>query len=141
MDNQKATENTGASSGEIPERANSKTEKTHQKITLPTFEKRGKQEAKLRGRQITQYIEMTQNIDLNVITTTAKYYKTTGTICNTGSKVCSFGHWASQQKRRRQEQLGTMTQIDRTLTNYIRCSGCILYRNETNSTVEQTSLG
>ena len=58
MENQKATESAGSSSGEIHERANSKTEKTHQKITLPTFEKRG-----------TQYIKMTQNIDLNIMTT------------------------------------------------------------------------
>ena len=58
MENQKATESAGSSNGEIHERANSKTEKTHQKITLPTFEKRG-----------TQYIKMTQNIDLNIMTT------------------------------------------------------------------------
>ena len=38
MENQKATESAGSSNGEIHERANSKTEKTHQKITLPTFE-------------------------------------------------------------------------------------------------------
>ena len=47
MENQKATESTGSSNGEIHERANPKTEKTHQKITLPTFEKRGIHEAKL----------------------------------------------------------------------------------------------
>ena len=46
-----------------------KTEKTHQKITLPTFEKRGIQEAKLWWRRFTQYIKMTQNIDLNTMTT------------------------------------------------------------------------
>ena len=33
------------------------------KITLPTFEKRGIQEAKLWWRRFTQYIKMTQNID------------------------------------------------------------------------------
>ena len=69
MDNQKATESTGSSSGEISERTNSKTEKTHQKITLPTFEQRGIQEAKLWWRQFTQYIKMTQNIDRNIMTT------------------------------------------------------------------------
>ena len=69
MENQKATESTGSSSGEIHERANSKTEKTHQKITLPTFEKRGIQEAKLWWRRFTQYIKKTQNIDLNIMTT------------------------------------------------------------------------
>ena len=69
MENQKATESAGSSSGEIHERANSKTEKTHQKITLPTFEKRGIQEAKLWWRRFTQYIKMTQNIDLNIMTT------------------------------------------------------------------------
>ena len=69
MDNQKATESAGSSTGEIPERANSKTEKTHQKITLSTIEKRGIQEAKLWLRRITQYIKMTQNFDLNEMTT------------------------------------------------------------------------
>ena len=47
MESQKSSESTSSSSGEIPERANAKTEKTHQKITLPTFEKREIQEAKL----------------------------------------------------------------------------------------------
>ena len=69
MDNQKANESAGSSSGEIPERANSKNKKTHQKITLPTFEKRGTQEAKLWLRQFTQYTKMTQNNDLNTMTT------------------------------------------------------------------------
>ena len=69
MDNQKANESAGTSSGEIPERANSKTEKTHQKTTLPTFEKRGIQKAKLWWGRFTQYIKMTQNIDLNTMTT------------------------------------------------------------------------
>ena len=69
MDNQEANESAGSSSGEIPERANSKTEKTHQKITLPTFEKRGIQAAKLRWERFTQYNKMTQNIDLNTMTT------------------------------------------------------------------------
>ena len=69
MDNQKANESAGSSSGDIPGRANSKTEKTHQKITLPTFEKCGIQEAKLWLRQFTQYTKMTQNIDLNTMTT------------------------------------------------------------------------
>ena len=69
MEIQKATESTGSSNGETHERANSKTEKTHQKITLPTFEKRGIQEAKLWWRRFTQYIKMTQNIDLNIMTT------------------------------------------------------------------------
>ena len=36
MENQKATESTGSSNGEVHERANSKTEKTHQNNTLPT---------------------------------------------------------------------------------------------------------
>ena len=69
MENQKATESTGSSNGGNHERASSKTEKTHQKTTLPTFQKRGKQEAKLRWRRFTQYIKMTQNIDLNIMTT------------------------------------------------------------------------
>ena len=69
MENQKATESAGSSNGEIHERANSKTEKTQQKITLPTFEKRGIQEAKLWWRRFTQYIKMTQNIELNIMTT------------------------------------------------------------------------
>ena len=69
MESQKSSESTSSSSGEIPERANAKTEKTHQKITLPTFEKRGIQEAKLWWKRFTQYIKMTQNIDLNEMTT------------------------------------------------------------------------
>ena len=69
MESQKSSESTRSSSGEVPERANAKTEKTHQKITLPAFEKRGIQEAKLWWRRFTQYIKMTQNIDLNEMTT------------------------------------------------------------------------
>ena len=69
MNNQKATESTGSSSGETSGRANSKTEETHQKITLPTFEKRGIQDAKLWSRRFSQYIKMTRNIDLNEMTT------------------------------------------------------------------------
>ena len=69
MDNQKANESAGSSSEEIPKKANSKTKKTNQKITLPTFEKRGIQEAKLWWRGFAQYIKMTQNIDLNTMTT------------------------------------------------------------------------
>ena len=69
MENQKATESTGSSSGEIHEKANSKIENIHEKNTLPTFEKRGIQEAKLWWRRLTQYIKTTQNIDLNTMTT------------------------------------------------------------------------
>ena len=36
---------------------------------LPTFEKRGNQETKLWWRRFTKYIQMTQNIDLNIMTT------------------------------------------------------------------------
>ena len=43
--------------------------KNSPKITLPTFEKLGIQEAKLWWRRCTQYIQMTQNIDLNKKTT------------------------------------------------------------------------
>ena len=69
MESQKSSESTSSSSGEVPERANAKTEKTHQKITLPTSEKRGIQEAKLWWRRFTQYRKMTQNTDLNEMTT------------------------------------------------------------------------
>ena len=69
MGNKKTTEGTGASSEEISGRTNSKTEKTHRKITLPTFEKHGIQEAKLWWRRFTLYIKMTQNIDLNEMAT------------------------------------------------------------------------
>ena len=47
----------------------SKQKKNHRKITLPTFEKRGIQEAKLWWRRFTQCIKMAQNIDLNEMTT------------------------------------------------------------------------
>ena len=43
--------------------------KTHQKITLPIFEKRTIQEAKLWWRRFIQYVKMTQDIDLNTMTT------------------------------------------------------------------------
>ena len=42
---------------------------THQKITLPIFEKKTIQEAKLWWRRFTQYVKMTQKIDLNTMTT------------------------------------------------------------------------
>ena len=41
----------------------------HQKITLPIFEKKTIQEAKLWWRRFTQYVKMTQKIDLNTMTT------------------------------------------------------------------------
>ena len=43
--------------------------KTHQKITLPIFEKQTIQEAKLRWRRFIQYAKKTQYIDLNTMTT------------------------------------------------------------------------
>ena len=42
---------------------------THQKITLPIFEKKTIQEAKLWWRRFIQYVKMTQKIDLNRMTT------------------------------------------------------------------------
>ena len=42
--------------------------KTQQKITLPIFEKKTIQEAKLWWRRFIQYVKMTQNIDLNTMT-------------------------------------------------------------------------
>ena len=66
---QKSLESTSSSKGKnTAERANAKNETTHQNITLPTFEKRGLQEAKLWWRSFTQNIEMTQNIDFNEMT-------------------------------------------------------------------------
>ena len=56
MESQKSSESTSSSSEEIPESANAKTEKTHQKLTLPTLEKRGIQKAKLWWRRLTLYI-------------------------------------------------------------------------------------
>ena len=41
----------------------------HQKITLPIFEKKTIQEAKLWWRRFTQYVKMTQKKDLNTMTT------------------------------------------------------------------------
>ena len=69
IENQKSSESTGSSSGEISERGNTKIEKSHQKITLTTIEKRGIQEVKLGWRRFTQYIKTTPNIDLNEMTT------------------------------------------------------------------------
>ena len=43
--------------------------KPHQTITLPNFEKKTIQEAKLWWRGFIQYVEMTQDIDLNNVTT------------------------------------------------------------------------
>ena len=69
MEEAKSTESTGSSSGEITaESGTAKSEKTHRKKTLPTFAKRGIQEAKLWWRRFTQYIKMTQNIEINFIT-------------------------------------------------------------------------
>ena len=42
---------------------------THQKITLPIFEKKTIQEAKLWWRRFIQYVKTTQKIDLNRMTT------------------------------------------------------------------------
>ena len=44
-------------------------EQQHQKITLPIFEKKTVQEAKLWWRRFIQYVKMTQKIDLNRMTT------------------------------------------------------------------------
>ena len=69
METNKISEGTSSSNGETSERGYQKNEKTHQKITQPTFNNRGIQEAKLWWRRFTQYIKMTQNIDLNTMTT------------------------------------------------------------------------
>ena len=66
---QKNFESTSSTNGETSERGATKNERTHEKITLPTFEKRGFQEAKLWWLRFTQYIKMTQNTDLNILTT------------------------------------------------------------------------
>ena len=68
MKNNKNSESTSSSNGETSERGTTKNEKTHQMITLPTFENRGILEAKLWSVD-SQYIKMTQNIDLNIMTT------------------------------------------------------------------------
>ena len=96
MENQKATESAGSSNGEIHERANSKTEKTP-KNYLTNIRKRGIQEAKLWWRRFTQYIKMTQNIDLNIMTTDREILENYRNTWNTGSKICLFGHWANQR--------------------------------------------
>ena len=69
IENSENLESASSSNGETPEREATKNEKTHQKITPPTFEKKGIQEAKLWWRRFTQYIKMTQNFDLNIMTT------------------------------------------------------------------------
>ena len=69
MDSTKTSESTSSSSGEPPQRENTRNEKSHQKVILTTFDKKGKQEAKLWWRRFTQHIKMTQNIDLNQLTT------------------------------------------------------------------------
>ena len=71
MEELKTAKNTRSilSSREISaERSNTKNEKTLRKIILSTFEKRCKEAAKLCRRRFKQYIKMTQNIDLNVMT-------------------------------------------------------------------------
>ena len=68
MENSENSKSTSSSNGEISERGATKNEETHQKISLP-YEKRRIQEAKLWWRRFTQYIKMTQNIDLNIMTT------------------------------------------------------------------------
>ena len=141
MESQKSSESTSSSSGEIPERANAKTEKTHQKITLPTFEKRGIQEAKLWWGIFTQYIKMTQNIDLNEMTTDREILPNNRDDLEHRIKDYLYGHWASQRSLKRQELLEIMIQIKWTLTNCIHCSGYTSYRNETNFPAEQISLG
>ena len=69
MDSNKTSERTSSSSGEPPQREKTRNEKSHQKITFPTIDKRSIQEAKLWWRIFTQYIKITQTIDLNQITT------------------------------------------------------------------------
>ena len=69
----KISDGTSSSNGETLERGNQKNEKTHQKVTLPTFDKRGIHEAKLWWRRFTQYIKMTQNIELKTITTDREF--------------------------------------------------------------------
>ena len=53
------------------EESGDKKERTtaHQKITLPIFEKKTIQQAKVWWRRFTQYVKMTQKIDLNTMTT------------------------------------------------------------------------
>ena len=74
--------------------------KRYQKITLPTFEKRGIQEAKLWWRQFTQYIKITQNNDLNIMTTDCEIlenYRDDLEHRHWNNQICLFGHWANQR--------------------------------------------
>ena len=74
-----------------------KTKKTHQKSTLYTFEKRGIQEAKLWWRRLTLYNKMTQNIDLNEMTTDRELSQHYRDELEHRIKNFSNGHWENQQ--------------------------------------------
>ena len=94
MENNKHLESTSSSNGEASERMATKNEKTHQ-ITLPHFEKRGIQEAKLWWRRFSHYIKMTQNIDLNIITTDREILEQYRVELEERIKDVLYGHWVN----------------------------------------------
>ena len=110
------------------------------KITLPTFEKRGIQEAKLWWRRFTQYIKITQNIDLNIMTTDCEILQTYRD--DLEHRIKDLFIWALGES--------AITKMTRTVKDNdpIRMDKNQLYSlfrlhffAETNSTLEQTSLG
>ena len=84
---------------------------------------------------------MTRHIDRNELTTdheTLQNYRD-----DLEHRINDFFIWALGESAITEmtRPLETTTQIEWTLINFIGCSGYISYRNETNTTVEQTSLG
>ena len=69
MENTKTTRTRSSSDEEPPKRSIIKQSKTHHKITLPLFGIHRKPDGKLWWRRFIQYIKLTQDIDLNTLTT------------------------------------------------------------------------
>ena len=137
MEKSKNSERTSSSNGEILERGATKNEKTHHKITLPTFEKRGIQEAKLRWRRFTQYIKMTQNVDLNIMTTDRKILEQYRAELEKRIKdlfICALGESAiTEITRTVRDNDPNKMDIKKLYSDYI------LFQNVTSFTVEQIS--
>ena len=69
MESQKSSESTSSSNGEIPERANAKTEKNSSKNYVTNVRETGNTRGKIMVAKIYPVLKMTQNFDLNEMTT------------------------------------------------------------------------
>ena len=113
------------------------------RLPPPTFEKRGTQEAKLWWRKFTKYEKMTQNIDLNIMTTDREMleqYRAELEQRNKDLFIWALGESAITEMTRTVRDNDPKRMDIYQLTNYIHYSDYISFQNATSFTAELTFL-